>query len=1293
LSRLCFAAAVALASLVALPSSGSAASRPRPGQTGFRLLARATGALTINRVYCGIGAAGEVCVDSTHSGFAGGGFWPKGTADQYIFNSGFQLAGIVGDAAANPWAGDTSSATFYNPAGGGDGEPVRPVFNQSDPEDLANWPAAANVPQGDAAQEIFSPILQGQPTASQGDVWWLTWDGNPTINSFTKRPHPLGVVLEQRGMGWNFPVDNQDIVYFIYTVYNITSTDAADYANVRPAMREILLEKAGDFQRINNAKYNVTLPSRGYPLQSLYVAFAADMDVANAGLNYSSVNLPFALGYTYDHSFGRLESWTFDPAIFGPPFFAGTGLAGVKYLRSPSDTAGAEVGIKVFGNTINQGSFGDPGYSAQLYRYLSANLDPRLDSQCNNGDPRVTRICFINNAQPDDMRFFQSSGPMTLAPGEFGSIVVAYIFAPPVQDPVCAPPCDIRPEDATILGDPARMAARTNPIDRLTGYRGFHDASGNGRIEQDEFDVVAGSLLGKALVAQAVFDGGFLLPFAPDPPPFYVIPGDNQVTILWQPSRTEQTGDPFFASANSPTVTPAGGGAPVSNPLFDPNYRRFDVEGYRVYRGRVDTPTNLTLIAQFDYRGTVITDFRGQVNPVAGCAPELGINTVVVLGADTSFGCPVPFDSVQEGVAPTVSIDIPLAGPIVQVRRGDRVRLAVGEALIVRADTAMTGTSDGHELQDTGVPFAFLDHGVRNNLRYFYAVTAFDINSFQSGPSSLESPRTAKPVTPAAPASNLQSTATMSQTIEGRGLELALTDPPTLDPATGRFSGKFPPADNVSLGFAGQFAQTIFDGRGTFFGTLIGLGLGDARQGIPISYTYQTTSGSGVLDTVTVDLVQPTDNSAGQAQSDPFEAATADPALSARFDVPAGFVQKGQITQKIVSYQRHTGFGRGCHSAENLFGGSCSYNGPRWFQGSNETKNDPNAGNVGGTGNATDNNNAGELPGVLTIQNPQSYTQLSPEYRSTESILAGAVRAADFNVYWGAGGLVDSVVDITHNVPVPFMGDSLGAGWGFLNQANTATPGSGDRRPDVLTVMDYGCVFPLNDSGRNPDQEFACSVGTRHTLSQTAVPGAIAIYGGQDTTGTVAPARPNPGFSMYLAGHIFLFELAPGAGAPPAGTVWTMRSYIGNVNGGNGAAGSEGPYAFTSAPLTFSALGATVRLTFDASNTLAPPTVDDLSHVHTVPDPYYVTNQYETTTQSKVLKFVNLPADAIIRIYSSSGVLVTLLEHHSATFGGAATWNVRSRNNQVVASGVYFYHVESGGARKVGRFTLVNFAE
>jgi hypothetical protein len=94
-----------------------------------------------------------------------------------------------------------------------------------------------------------------------------------------------------------------------------------------------------------------------------------------------------------------------------------------------------------------------------------------------------------------------------------------------------------------------------------------------------------------------------------------------------------------------------------------------------------------------------------------------------------------------------------------------------------------------------------------------------------------------------------------------------------------------------------------------------------------------------------------------------------------------------------------------------------------------------------------------------------------------------------------------------------------------------------------------------------------------------------------------------------------------------------------------------------------------------------------------VPDPYYVTNEFEQTTDNKIIKFVNLPQQAIIRIYSSSGVLVQVLEHSSSTLGGSTDWNVRNRNNQVVASGVYFYHLESGGARRVGRFTVVNFAQ
>ena len=81
---------------------------------------------------------------------------------------------------------------------------------------------------------------------------------------------------------------------------------------------------------------------------------------------------------------------------------------------------------------------------------------------------------------------------------------------------------------------------------------------------------------------------------------------------------------------------------------------------------------------------------------------------------------------------------------------------------------------------------------------------------------------------------------------------------------------------------------------------------------------------------------------------------------------------------------------------------------------------------------------------------------------------------------------------------------------------------------------------------------------------------------------------------MYLAGHIFLFELAPGGAVPASGTVWTMRSYIGHVNGGNGAAGAEGPYSFTRPTRPFSAVGATLQLGFSATKVVAADDQNDL---------------------------------------------------------------------------------------------------
>ena len=76
--------------------------------------------------------------------------------------------------------------------------------------------------------------------------------------------------------------------------------------------------------------------------------------------------------------------------------------------------------------------------------------------------------------------------------------------------------------------------------------------------------------------------------------------------------------------------------------------------------------------------------------------------------------------------------------------------------------------------------------------------------------------------------------------------------------------------------------------------------------------------------------------------------------------------------------------------------------------------------------------------------------------------------------------------------------------------------------------------------------------------------------------------RPGPGFALYLAGNITIFELA--AGLPAAGTVWTLRTYVGAISGGRGAAGDRGPYTFTPQPRPFTAVGVELRLDYEVVN-------------------------------------------------------------------------------------------------------------
>ena len=1292
-----------IAALLLILSTPGLATKPGPGGPGhgFRMFATSRFTYKVNRAQCDIAPTGELCQVDANGG--GGGIWPRGTANQYIFNSGLQVAGKVGPEGG-VWSGDLAGGVFFSSVSSPSSELVTLIYQTDDPEDRAeieggssNSGLAARVPLGDASEGLYNPVLRGRALASQGDAWWLAWEGNPSFRAMRPPPqHPLGILVEHRALSWNYPSGNEDIVYFLFTIYNVTSLRAADYLAIRPGMRELLIQKAQDFHLLNNAQLPAgsVLPDSGYTIENMYVDFSADMDVGFFGDDYASVNVPFALGYTYSSAFDQPVGWSFDPQIFQAPFFPGSGFAGVKYLKSP-EVNGQEVGLTLFTTFTYSisGALQDPLDIAQLYRYQRGLLDPsKGDGNCNTGLPTTTRICYINNVGPADMRFMQASGPLTLAPGELATIAVAYIFAPPVATASCGLSCHVSPGDPRVFLDPA-SATNANVADSMAGYRGYAgDLDGDQTVDQNEILTVPGSLLAKALVAQTVFDSRFLLPFAPEPPEFFVIPGDNEVTVMWRPSNSETSPDPFFQLA-SQAITNG-----VPNLLYDPNYRALDVEGYRVYRGRADVPGALRLLAQFDYTGTLLQDHGGQVNPAADCAPELAITA----------GCPITFDPIIPGVARTAHVDIPLVGPIVQVRLGGRIALASGDALTTKADTAVSGVenrvcapSSCPELRDTGVPFVFVDRTVRNNFRYYYSVTAFDVNSYQSGPGSLESVRKTRAVTPVRPASNYQNEATLETALFGRGVRQVDTVLPVLDPVTGTFSKPMPAAGSWGLGLT-AFVRQLIPGSGSVRARLDSLALGNAYDDAATRYyvtVITATDSFAVVAPVTQDQFGTTHSFRLS-----FEALRADQRLASRYGGSDQFTISATLQIDLAGNYYTSAFGRGCVNGAPGFRtnqSECDYNGARWFDGpspqQSETFAHPNAcssQNATGTNAVTCYTNAGQLTGVVNIYEAKSYQTTQNVYRSIEGMLGGAVRGADYNVYWGSAGQVDSVIDLSNNLVVPFS-TTIGAGWGFLNASATTAFGPGinyDERAE-LTVSDFSCVPPLSTSPAAQAQ-LPCP-GAVYQLSNTAVPGPIAFFSGALSVNRTAPVAPNPGFAMYMPGHLFLFELS--GSLPGAGTVWSLRDYVGAIRGGGQnctqcQAGNDGPYAFFPLPGAVAAPGAELRFSYDVINRVNAPTDQDLSQVHTVPDPYYVTSEFEQTTDLKQLKFVNLPQDAIIRIYSSSGVLLRLLEHHSQTFGGEETWDLRNRNNQVVASGVYFYHVEAGNARRVGRFTVVNWA-
>ncbi len=84
---------------------------------------------------------------------------------------------------------------------------------------------------------------------------------------------------------------------------------------------------------------------------------------------------------------------------------------------------------------------------------------------------------------------------------------------------------------------------------------------------------------------------------------------------------------------------------------------------------------------------------------------------------------------------------------------------------------------------------------------------------------------------------------------------------------------------------------------------------------------------------------------------------------------------------------------------------------------------------------------------------------------------------------------------------------------------------------------------------------------------------------------------------------------------------------------------------------------------------------NDVEKVNVFPNPYYGFHARETAPNNKYVTFSHLPANATIRIFDISGVLVKTIKHNPLN-GQFDTWNLQNDNNLPVASGIYIVHVE-----------------
>jgi len=334
------------------------------------------------------------------------------------------------------------------------------------------------------------------------------------------------------------------------------------------------------------------------------------------------------MGYQYN-STNSEEGWNRQPGCVGFMFLESP-IANQPILSPNGDfsrNVGDTIGLfafKVFNRNI------DPPTDIEQYQEMAGydyqtGIYRRLDPK----------------PAPSDQRFMESTGPIKLAPGAEAQTIVAMILAD------------------------------------------FNHAA-YAALQPDSVSIAA--LRAKAKTAKLIYENGWLLPGPPKAPGLTLVAGNKKALISWDKSSWAMPDDSlqaFDAGLKYYRLVVAKDTLDASK--FDPNYRKYSFEGYKLYKSLDGSAWQL--VAQWDKSN------RYKVTPQG----------LEITGPDTLFTGLTNYYQYNP---------VYIANNVTTVMANEQ---GIDPAFATNADNA-------------GLSYSYEDNSLTNGNTYYYSVTAYGIN-------------------------------------------------------------------------------------------------------------------------------------------------------------------------------------------------------------------------------------------------------------------------------------------------------------------------------------------------------------------------------------------------------------------------------------------------------------------------------------------------------------------------------------------------------------------------------------